>query len=131
MGQCMTKDRERRVSSARRAQRPLGPLSGPQEGTWNLMSAAAQRAYPGYAQIPMTREVLEDFARALHRCLGDIKYAITGGAALAEYGMECQPVTMNVIVQPDKLDLAKAKLLRSQAGFLSLDDDRSRSECLG
>jgi hypothetical protein len=79
----------------------------------------------------MTREVLEEFARALHRCLEDIKYGITGGAALAEYGMECRPATMEVIVQPEDLDFAKAKLLRSKAGFLALDADRTRSDFLG
>jgi hypothetical protein len=95
------------------------------------MSEAARRAFPDYAQLPMTQEVLEEYARAIHRCLGDIKYGITGGAALAEYGMDCQPVTMDVIVHPENLDSAKAKLLRSKAGILSLDADRSCSECLG
>jgi hypothetical protein len=130
MGQCLLKDRDQLASSVRGAQ---GPQSspGPREDPHNLISTTAQRLFPDYAQQPMTREVLEEFASALHRGFGDTNYGITGAAALAEYGMECDPVTLDVIVPSESLDFAKAKLLRANAGFLSLDADRSRSEYIG
>lgn len=129
MGQSLRKHGRRRESEARGATEPQA--SPRLRDSQKSMSGTARRLYPQYAQIPMTREVLEEFSRALHRGFGVMKYGITGGAALAEYGLERNPSNIDVIVSSEVLDSAKAQLLQRKVGIVSLDSDRSRSECLG
>jgi hypothetical protein len=80
----------------------------------------------------MTREIVVQFSRALHRGFGTLPYGIIGLTAFSQYCLDdFYPGYIDVIVSPEICDRAIAQLLRGNVGIISLDEDPAHSTHLG